>query len=141
MDTKTDYNSTQNQSIKGKFVEREIITCFSYEMQEILEKGIIEYEDIENLCINPDEFSDYGYNSRDDFMDSGEDMQEIFEWWIVSDYLHSKLKEKGQPVIEWGNNCYWGRCCTGQAILLDGIISDICEEMEILEGQPNEWKV
>lgn len=60
---------------------------------------------------------------------------EIFEWWIVSEFLYRKLKEKGYPVLQWGNNYYWGRCTTGQAILLDYVISSICEEMEILEGQ------
>ena len=35
----------------------------------------------------------------------------------------------------------WGRATTGQAILLDGVISEICSDMEILEGQANEWNV
>jgi len=65
--------------------------------------------------------------------------QEIFEWWIVTEWLYEKLKAKGQPVLEWGNNYYWGRCTTGQAILLDGVISEICSEMQILEGQANDW--
>ena len=65
--------------------------------------------------------------------------QEVFEWWIVTEYLYDKLKEKGHPVLEWGNNYYWGRCTTGQAIVLDGVISEICREMEILEGQRNDW--
>lgn len=65
--------------------------------------------------------------------------QEIFEWWIVTDHLYDKLKEKGEPVIEWQNLSIWGRTTTGQAILLDGVISDICEEMEILEGQKYSW--
>ena len=64
---------------------------------------------------------------------------EIFEYWIVSEFLYRKLKEKGYPVLQWGNNYYWGRCCTGQAILLDYVISKICEGMEILEGQKFSW--
>lgn len=65
--------------------------------------------------------------------------QEPYEWWIVSSWLCNKLKEKGEVVLEDEN--IWGRCCTGQAILLDSVISDICEEMGILEGQEHEWKV
>lgn len=65
--------------------------------------------------------------------------QEIFECWIVSGFLFDKLKAKGNPVLQWGNNWYWGRCTTGQAILLDEVISEICSEMEILEGQANDW--
>jgi hypothetical protein len=65
--------------------------------------------------------------------------QEIYEWWIVSDYLFEKLREHGEPVIEWQNLYIWGRTTSGQAILLDKVISDICEEMEILEGQKSSW--
>lgn len=64
--------------------------------------------------------------------------QEIFEWWAVTNWLMEKLKEKGQPVID-AYPCLWGRTTTGQAILLDGVISDICADLEILEGQKNEW--
>jgi len=65
--------------------------------------------------------------------------QEIFEWWIISEFLYRKLKEKGEPVLEWGNNYYWGRTTTGQAILLDRVISEICFDMGILEGQKYSW--
>lgn len=65
--------------------------------------------------------------------------QEIYEWWIVTEFLYKKLKALGHPVLEWGNNCYWGRCTTGQAILLDHAIGVICEEMEILDGQKYSW--
>lgn len=63
---------------------------------------------------------------------------EIFEWWIVSSYLLSRLKDEGECVIDGYPNL-WGRCSTGQAILLDGVISRICEGMGILDGQPNSW--
>lgn len=62
---------------------------------------------------------------------------EIYEWWIVSSYLAEKLNKKGYCIIESEN--IWGRQTTGQAILLDYIITVICAEMEILEGQTNSW--
>ncbi|OQY10293.1 MAG: hypothetical protein B6I28_01215 [Fusobacteriia bacterium 4572_132] len=74
-----------------------------------------------------------------DIDDARSKPHEIFEYWIISKYFYNKLKEKGYPVIAWGNNYYWGRCMTGQAILLDYVISNICEEMEILEGQKYSW--
>ena len=67
--------------------------------------------------------------------------QEIYEYWIVSSWLGEKLREKGEPVLERGGGWIWGRTCTGQAILLDNVISEICYDMGILEGQPYEWKV
>ncbi|HEY9361626.1 MAG TPA: hypothetical protein VIQ00_00090, partial [Chitinophagaceae bacterium] len=61
--------------------------------------------------------------------------QEVYEWWAVSRYLYDKLEEKGHVVCYCGSCYVWGRTTTGQAILLDGVISEICSDMEILEGQ------
>jgi len=55
--------------------------------------------------------------------------QEIYEWWLVSTWLAKKLKEKGHPVIinRYGASL-WGRCCTGQAILIDNVIRRLVME-------------
>ena len=63
--------------------------------------------------------------------------QEVLEWWSVSSFLCEKLEELGHPVIEDEN--IWGRCTSGQAILLDYAITQICADMGILEGQENSW--
>jgi hypothetical protein len=55
--------------------------------------------------------------------------QDIYEWWTVSDYLYRKLKAKGAPVADLGSCRVWGRTTTGQAILLDGVICDIYDEL------------
>lgn len=155
MKTKIDYNSNVNQDIKGQFIQREVYTSFSYEMDNILKASmqisnsdLPSWEDIENLYSLPEECYNCGEkldNIEDDicpkcneYIDS--EMAEIYEWWIVSEYLYNKLKEKGYCVLEWGNNYYYGRCCTGQAILLDYNISLICEDMEILQGQKYSWE-
>jgi len=152
---KKDHNSVVNQEIKDKFVRREVLTCFSYEMQDVLNSGVINEEDIENLycqvcpeCGEQEEYithiqdNEYICTSCDSTIDHlTDEPQEIFEWWIVTSYLYEKLREQGQPVLEWGNNYYWGRTTTGQAISLDGVISRICDDMEILEGQKYDWKV
>lgn len=78
-------------------------------------------------------------NRIDELEYEQETPQEVYEWWIVSEWLGRKLKEKGYPVIDSGYNTIWGRTTTGQAILLDYVISSICEDMEILEGQENDW--
>ena len=56
---------------------------------------------------------------------------EVYEWWIVSGWLADKLEEKGEVVISGEN--IWGRRTTGQAILLDFVISDICNDMKMLK--------
>lgn len=72
--------------------------------------------------------------------DLEDEVQEIFEWWMVSSMLYNDLKGQGEPVVSDGSNNYWGRTTTGQAIMLDGVISQICENLQILEGQEREWK-
>jgi hypothetical protein len=71
---------------------------------------------------------------------SGE-QQKIHEWKHVSNWLHDRLREKGAPVWNDGQVYVWGRTSTGHAILFDDVISEICNDMEILEGQKNEWKI
>ncbi|HBG0867859.1 TPA: hypothetical protein ACMVA2_000264 [Clostridioides difficile] len=63
---------------------------------------------------------------------------EVYEFWIVSGWLCNKLKELGEVVISSEN--IWGRGCTGQSISLDYVIWQICNDMEILEGQKHEYK-
>lgn len=69
------------------------------------------------------------------------EMQEICEWIHVSNSLHDKLRDKGHPVWNDGKVYVWGRMSTGQAIFFDDVISEICSDMEIFEGQKNEWKI
>ena len=64
---------------------------------------------------------------------------EVFEWWAVSSYLFEQLRDRGYVVIDTGSVNVWGRTTTGQAILLDGVITRICADMKILEGQEYSW--
>ncbi len=60
----------------------------------------------------------------------------VYEHWIVSDCLADKLEAHGEKVLrDFFGMTIWCRTTTEQAILLDGVISKICAEMEILEGQ------
>ncbi|MFR2889527.1 MAG: hypothetical protein ACLTDM_15160 [Clostridium butyricum] len=76
-------------------------------------------------------------DEKDSLIYQQEEPKEVYEWWSVDSWLCEKLEEKGEIVIPHMN--LWGRCTTGQAILLDGVISRICEDLEILEGQKNDW--
>jgi hypothetical protein len=53
--------------------------------------------------------------------------QDIFEWWLVSDWLAEKLQEFEQPVLTTDYGAWWGRTCTGQAIKMDYVIRKIVE--------------
>ena len=66
------------------------------------------------------------------------DFKEVYEWWDVSGWLCDKLQGYGEVVIP--HMGYWGRQTTGQSISLDYVISKICYNMEILEGQERSWE-
>lgn len=117
------------------------------------------YEDIFNVCAQDDwqeaaeeagwsQFTDeFGANcyrdESDDQTYAAGDWQELceafnidpyvreaYEHWIVSDWLAGKLEEAGEMVSRdiYGLTI-WGRCTTGQAILLDGVMCGIYNDM------------
>ena len=61
---------------------------------------------------------------------AGEGWAEVYEWWIVSSWLAEKLEARGHVLFD---DEVWGREATGQAILLDGVIRDICRELGWLD--------
>lgn len=56
--------------------------------------------------------------------------QEIFEYWLVSSHLAEDLRDKGEPVAILSGLHVWGRTCTGQAISMDPVISEIYQELK-----------
>lgn len=44
---------------------------------------------------------------------------EIYEWYSVSNWIATKLKEQGEIIYENWGHCLWGRTGTGQAVALD----------------------
>ncbi len=69
------------------------------------------------------------------------EQQKILEWLHVSCLLYDNLRKKGEPVWSDGRLYAWGRCSTEKAVASDGVISEICSDMRILEGQKNEWTI
>lgn len=64
----------------------------------------------------------------EEFRDNGQDFQEPYEWWEISPWLYEELKSKGHPVLSTNYGFYWGRCSTGQAIILDGTLQEIAKD-------------
>ena len=147
-----DYDSTKNQAIKDQFVQREVKACIT-DMSEHLFSWegdkYANWDEWENLYITrcPECGEPYGEGYKCPHCGTiheekpEAELQEIYEYWIVSPWLGKKLRDKGEPVLERWGGWIWGRTCTGQMILLDGVISAICYELGILEGQPHEWKI
>lgn len=56
--------------------------------------------------------------------------REVFEHWIVSDWLADKLAERGEKVDkDFAGLTVWARTTTGQAIHADHVFDDILREM------------
>jgi hypothetical protein len=53
---------------------------------------------------------------------------EPYEWWEVGDWLCEKLADADEVVIRNGYGHWWGRCCTGQSVTLDGVIQRLGAE-------------
>lgn len=58
--------------------------------------------------------------------------REVFEHWIVSDWLADKLAEKGEKVDkDFAGMTIWARTTTGQGIASDSVIEAICAELNV----------
>ncbi len=134
-------DSAEKQDKVGKFVDREVYLCQSSLVGHLFEKEVFSYDEIENMYLSDEQILDYAGEVNKDsteeerqdviqnWRDDGQDMQEVFEWWVVSDWLVEKLKNAGEPILENDYGTWWGRTCTGQAILLDSIIENIYDNL------------
>ena len=61
------------------------------------------------------------------------------EWWSVSPWLFEQLEARGATTIKKFN--LWGRNEISSAVPLteDKLILEICEELQILDGQEKSW--
>lgn len=84
-----------------------------------------------NLSILVDEFfklalmAEAYETERDDLFGK----REVLEIYAVSEWLFKLLKDKGEPTVELLGLYLWGRCTSGQAIDMDGVITDIVLEL------------
>ncbi|WP_268225690.1 hypothetical protein [Sinomicrobium oceani] len=175
------WNSSKNQEIKRRFVNREVLAPINLLVEYVLNMGEspgapFATGNIANLYYYTDaDGNDYTETEKEsqlkawkeeleeaeakseenpdnaalinriaaleddiDALENAErEKKTIHEWWIVTSNLAWKLENYGEPILTDGQNHYWGRCTTGQAILLDSLISRICEDMEILHGMRN----
>lgn len=59
-------------------------------------------------------------------------IDEVYEHWLVSDWFARRLREKGEIVADLCGLTIWGRCCTGQAIYIDGVVERIVADLDAL---------
>lgn len=139
-----------------EFVNNHVYVNQSMLVDELLKKEIFNYEEIENfyqyICsecggnrfrsltdreiakMELSAFSKICLDCKTTFGDEAYDelqqSAEIFEWWIVSEWLANQLKAEGEPILNVDEGTWWGRTCTGQAIFLDGTIKHIYQSLK-----------
>jgi hypothetical protein len=105
------------------------------EIVDMLEARGVEYSgaDVtkmlgETLLSDIEESDGFDTFAHDNRIDPQE--REVYEHWIVSRWLADKLEARGEKVDrDFAGMVVWARTCTGQAILLDRVIEEICEAM------------
>lgn len=136
-----------------ELVSREVYYCVSYLIQELAKDSkhsdelwdVLLQTDYESPARNVGWDEDDHEISRrvdgsvefaDDWQDACESSnlapyeREAYEHWIVSDWLARKLEAKSEMVIfDFLGLTIWGRTTTGQTIYMDGVIEEICKEL------------
>jgi hypothetical protein len=140
--TKQEYFNLDNgivQDITQKFIQPHIYRNQTALVITLQEKDIDGFylDDIENLYMSDEEILKYMGSYDEDMSDQDlidevrnncEDMNEIDEWYLVSNWFLDRLREINEPIIDNNYGEYWGRCCTGQAICLDHNIQELAYE-------------
>lgn len=135
----------QKQEALRKFVEEEVYTCQSMLVDDAHRRDLFSWDDVNNLyqpfdaspvvtdiCNNCGLISDHLDSESGkcrDCYSNDQPMQEVYEWWVVSDLLTIKLRQYGELILSNEYGTWWGRCCTGQAVFLDGVIEKIYDEI------------
>ncbi len=112
---------TQQQT--RDFVSRQVFENQTLLVEALFVQDIFSWEDIINAYENSDE--DDAYSDIED-----QEPKEIFEWWLISDNMGRLLKQQGEAILENDYGLWWGRSCCGQAIYLDGVITDIVSQIK-----------
>jgi len=87
-------------------VDRHVLCGQSYVINELLKHEAISYDSIHNFD------------------------EEVLEWWLVTDFLSEYLKAEGETIIEDLDCHWWGRRCSGQAIYMDAVMTQICASFD-----------
>ncbi len=110
-----------------KFVENHVLV----RQTNLVESKLFNTVDVVNLFYTDSELKEMGYPDVATPRYNGEDCKEIYEWWVVSEWLAEKLEKHNEAMLITDYGKWWGRTCTGQAIHLDSVLEEIYDEIEM----------
>ena len=125
------------QDIAGQLVSNHVYACQSMLVHELMQNETISIDQYENLLMSDERIKEYHGVKTDEEVEEirndGSDINEVYEHWLVSDWLLTKLKEQEEPILETDNETWWGRTCTGQSIKLDYNIQELAYQYSLDE--------
>lgn len=92
--------------------------------------SLVEFIFSKDQCAYNSVENDYEYFYDEIRNEEEESPKEILEWWLVAERLYESLRELKECVFKHSNLYFWGRTCSGQAIILDGTIQQIIKKRE-----------
>lgn len=137
-----------------KFVNSEVITCQSSLVDELLSKDVFSYDQIDNLyvyecpecgqkqgeCFDSQAKDENAFDTEHTYKcyecgkefetEPEQSTEEVLEWWLCTDWFTDKLRARGEPILSTVHGDWWGRTCSGQAIMMDGVIADIYKALQ-----------
>ena len=100
------YIACERSKIVDRLIGREILTLANGLFEKLLnDSEYFIYDEIENFYYE-DENEEY-------------EPKEVYQWWIVSDYLYERLQEVGEVVCDVEGVYFWGRTACGIGLEYD----------------------
>lgn len=124
--------------------EREIDGMDREELMEYLEDQGVEFEsdeEVDGVTVEHETIESLREKALAAMRDQGAkdfcedrrvepDRNDIYEYWIVSDWFASKLEQEGEVVArDFLGLTIWGRATTGQTISMDGVVLRIAQDL------------
>lgn len=111
------------QEAAERLVRHEVLHCVSSMMSALCTSAQIgtASSEVEEAVMD----SAYNYSECEE---ENEDPMEVLEHWAVTEWLGEELRARGEVVVELWDFTIWGRCTSGQAIAIDGVIEEIARE-------------
>ena len=81
--------------------------------------------DLKDILIRQIEEDDDRIDAWREAVRDNAESAEIYEWYRVTKYLANRLEEIGECTLSNSYGEWWGRCATGQNLIMDGVLQRV----------------
>ena len=86
-------------------------------LERIIQQDV--YLNVCELYLRLEELQEINIDDWENLYSTEDDYPEIYEYWLVSEWLFKQLQIIGAPVREYAGLYFWGRTETGQCLTMD----------------------